>query len=68
MCVFPNYSQLFQHYDKSLSRVLDIFELKLLPRGYYTGYNESVNPTIANAFAAAAFRFGHSLVKDSISR
>jgi len=48
--------------------VLDIFELKLLPRGYYTGYNESVNPTIANAFAAAAFRFGHSLVKDSISR
>ena len=51
-----------------LRRVLDIFELKLLPRGYYRGYNDSVNPTVANAFGAAAFRFGHSLVKNSISR
>ena len=50
------------------SRVLDIFELKLLPQGFYTGYNESVNPTIANSFASAAFRFGHSLVKSSIER
>ena len=50
------------------SRVLEIFELKLLPRGYYTGYNESVNPTIANSFASSAFRFGHSLVKKSINR
>lgn len=49
-------------------RVLEIFELKLLPRGYYRGYNDSVNPTVANAFGAAAFRFGHSLVKSSISR
>jgi len=49
-------------------RVLEIFELKLLPRGYYRGYNESVNPTISNAFAASAFRFGHSLVKRSIDR
>jgi peroxidase len=50
------------------SRVLEVFELKLLPRGYYSGYNESVNPTIANSFASAAFRFGHSLVKSSIDR
>jgi len=49
-------------------RVLEIFELKLLPRGYYSGYNETVNPTIANAFASSAFRFGHSLVKSSINR
>ena len=49
-------------------RVLEIFELKLHPRGYYDGYNSSVNPAIANAFGAAAFRFGHSLVKNSISR
>jgi len=49
-------------------RVLDIFELNLLPRGHYQGYNASVNPTIANVFGAAAFRFGHSLVKNSIDR
>ncbi|XP_023335820.1 chorion peroxidase [Eurytemora carolleeae] len=49
-------------------RVLEIFELRLLPRGYYRGYNASVNPTVANAFGAAAFRFGHSLVKNTISR
>jgi peroxidase len=49
-------------------RVLEIFELKLLPKGYYSYYNDTVNPTIANAFASAAFRFGHSLVKNSLSR
>ena len=49
-------------------RVLEIFELQLLPQGYYPGYNSTINPTIANAFAAAAFRFGHSLVKSGISR
>ena len=37
-------------------RVLEIFELKLLPKGYYTLYNDTVNPTVANAFGAAAFR------------
>ena len=38
-------------------RVLEIFELRLLARGHYRGYNDSVNPTIANSFAAAAFRY-----------
>ena len=37
-------------------RVLEIFELKLSPRGHFDGYNDTVNPTIANAFATAAFR------------
>ncbi len=37
-------------------RVLEIFELQLSPRGYYNQYNDTVNPTISNAFAAAAFR------------
>ena len=49
-------------------RVLEIFELKLMATGFYDGYNDTVNPTISNAFAAAAFRFGHSLVKNTISR
>ena len=44
-------------------RVLTIFELTLNPNGHYDRYNASVNPSVANAFAAAAFRFGHSLIK-----
>ena len=35
-------------------RVLEIFELKLMAKGFYDGYNDTVNPTISNAFAAAA--------------
>ena len=44
-------------------RVLNIFELTLNPNGQYDRHNASVNPSVANAFAAAAFRFGHSLIK-----
>ncbi|CAG0879788.1 unnamed protein product [Darwinula stevensoni] len=49
-------------------RVMDLFELRPLKTGYYNGYNVTVNPTIANALATAAFRFGHSLVQDQIER
>lgn len=31
-------------------------------------YNSTINPTLANAVASAAFRFGHSLVRNSLSR
>ncbi|XP_001964445.3 uncharacterized protein LOC6505694 [Drosophila ananassae] len=48
--------------------VCKLFDLELLSSGYYERYSSKVNPTVANAFAAAAFRFGHSLVQNSYTR
>ncbi|XP_070072759.1 uncharacterized protein [Drosophila takahashii] len=48
--------------------VAKLFDLELMPSGYYERYSSKVNPTVANAFAAAAFRFGHSLVQNSYTR
>lgn len=36
--------------------------------GPYTGYNENVDPTIANVFATAAFRFAHLAIQPIIFR
>lgn len=47
---------------------MDTFELTLMRKGYYKGYNKKVNPSPANSFGAAAFRFGHSLVQSSFMR
>lgn len=54
-------------YDEYLPVVLgqdamEIYELEVTRRGYDDQYNPMINPTIRNAFAAAAFRFGHSQI------
>ena len=34
----------------------------------FTGYDESVNPNVLNAFAGAAYRFGHSMIQNNLNR
>ncbi|KAM3599681.1 uncharacterized protein V6R79_009692 [Siganus canaliculatus] len=36
--------------------------------GRYSGYNQSVDPTIANVFATAAYRFAHLAIQPVLSR
>ncbi|XP_025074585.1 uncharacterized protein LOC105429244 [Pogonomyrmex barbatus] len=49
-------------------QVMKIFDLEVLKKDYYEGYDPSVNPTVANSFSTAAYRFGHSLVQPSFVR
>ncbi len=39
-----------------------------LKNGFFNGYDRSVNPALYNEFAAAALRFGHSLVRNKLNR
>ncbi|XP_050717062.1 peroxidase-like isoform X2 [Eriocheir sinensis] len=48
--------------------VMKVFRLPLQRFGYYRGYRPTTNPTSTNAFATAAFRFGHSLVQHTLMR
>lgn len=48
--------------------VCELFDLELNGQGYYKSYDVRVNPTIANEFSAAAFRFGHSLIQNTYMR
>lgn len=47
---------------------MKIFDLEVLKKGYYEGYDPTVNSNVANAFSTAAYRFGHSLVQRSFVR
>ncbi|VDK83441.1 unnamed protein product [Dibothriocephalus latus] len=54
-------------YQVWLPKILGEEGMRMLGREY-TGYNVSVNPTISNEFATAAFRFGHTLVSPILFR
>jgi len=37
-------------------------------QNYWDGYDPNINPGVIDAFAAAAFRFGHSLLPTAVER
>ncbi|XP_032687979.1 uncharacterized protein LOC116852085 [Odontomachus brunneus] len=48
--------------------VMEKFGLLLEKEKYWDGYDPSINPGVIDAFAAAAFRFGHSLLPTAVER
>jgi peroxidase len=61
----------FQHiiYNEWLEQVVGTVlynKYKLSPNNYK--YDPSINPSIYNEFSTAAFRFGHTLINDILSR
>ncbi|VDL77301.1 unnamed protein product [Nippostrongylus brasiliensis] len=49
-------------------QLVNAFHLTPLKTGYYTGYSSSVNAATSAEFSAAAFRFGHGLVRKDFPR
>lgn len=49
-------------------QTLTKYGLNLQKYGYYHGYDPKTNPGIRVEFQAAAFRFGHSIVPDTVDR
>jgi len=58
----------FELYSNEIYFNVKIFGLRLHRTGFYNGYNETTDGTVPSAFAAAAFRFGHSLVQPQLHR
>jgi len=42
--------------------------IPLATKSYYSGYDPSVNPSLAGEFATAAYRFGHTLMRTKLDR
>lgn len=68
-------SAMNQHvaYSEFLPRLIgttlvNAYGLGLQNEGYYAGYDPSCEVSVYNEFAAAAFRFGHSLVRPNFAR
>ncbi|XP_031551641.1 peroxidasin homolog [Actinia tenebrosa] len=49
-------------------RTRNAFDLVRKTKAFYYGYNPIIDATISNSFAAAAYRFGHSLVQNKLNR
>ncbi|XP_077541333.1 salivary peroxidase/catechol oxidase-like [Haemaphysalis longicornis] len=47
-------------------KVMEQFDLLLTPYGYSHSYDPELNAGIGNVFAAAAYRYGHTLVQGNI--
>ncbi len=50
------------------TRFMNSFGLWSLSKGYSEDYRDDFDPRITNEFAAAAFRFGHSLIPNTFDR
>lgn len=48
---------------EKMSKELNI---RSLQKGYYHGYDDSVEPGVSNSFASAAFRFYHSMYRGHV--
>lgn len=45
---------------------MENYDLRSYSNGYFNNYNDTVDPTISNVFAGAAFRFAHTLLPVSV--
>uniref|UniRef100_A0AC35U4K4 Peroxidase n=1 Tax=Rhabditophanes sp. KR3021 TaxID=114890 RepID=A0AC35U4K4_9BILA len=53
-------------YQEYLPKILGSATASVL--GSYGGYNPEIDPTVANVFVTAGFRFGHGMIQESFKR
>jgi peroxidase len=46
--------------------MMEKFQLRLNTSAHVTNYDQELNPTLMNEFAAAAYRFGHTMVQGNV--